>query len=539
MDINLLKKYYSGDNIKIALIDDGTIKRKVYKKIRLRNNKEKNITSSHASICADIIYSVCSNVKLVDISVTNENGIIFEEDIINGIKLALEMNVDIINISLGLESYSQQLYNICLFAYNSGVPIMAASGGKDKILYPSSLDCVFKVSSAEVSEDIEINGNEIFIDEKLLNLKGKYKDTPLLNSSFACSYASAYFALLWESRPLTDKNKLLKILSKSTNSHVNKNNEIYNKDFKALIIEPCSLNLSKYECILNKNFIKVDTLNLSNIYNNLCSSESEYPNIMIINPNNTKSAEISKFPSNRFTYIGNFDNLVKTQNNLFLDNHINYSENDIVFVSVPIVAIGSFGCNQSKYEILLSLAKGLTLNNISVSSITYNPLGILFGFNTFLYPDTIEFPNIVYSSNSILAKSSNKDIILIDLLGSICSLSDKDHYNFGMLCQAYAKAAAIDIFILCINSSIPPGIIKNQLQVLNSDGIKNFIFLISPITYYGSSIERSIKYFKSDEIRQKEYYYTIKESFSYIPTYFIDETDKICDLVINKLKDDD
>ncbi len=144
---------------------------------------------------------------------------------------------------------------------------------------------------------------------------------------------------------------------------------------------------------------------------------------------------------------------------------------------------------------MLNLVSGFKTNKIDVSTITYNPLGILFGFNTFKYPKKIEFPNIVYNVNSTIAKiSTNKDIVLVNLPGSMCSLNDKNNYDFGMLCQAYTKAVAIDIFIMCINPAITVEMIKNQMQLLNSDGINNFIFLITPITYYGSSIDRSVKY---------------------------------------------
>jgi hypothetical protein len=37
--------------------------------------------------------------------------------------------------------------------------------------------------------------------------------------------------------------------------------------------------------------------------------------------------------------------------------------------------------------------------------------------------------------------------MLIDIPGSLCSLNDKNDYDFGMLSQAYCKSAAIDVFI--------------------------------------------------------------------------------------------
>ncbi len=455
LEIDFLKKYYKGNGIKVALIDDGTTNKKVYKNISLKD-KLNNNPDSHAAICCDVMFYVAPEIDLLDINIVNDNSKIFEEDIIKGINLALENEANIINISLGLESCSQELYDICLKAYNKGIPIIAASGEIDKIVYPAALDCVFKVSSLKMKNAICVKGKDIFINEKLLFLDGKYKNTPLLNSSFASAYATACFALLWESRPFADKNELLYSLSKTNNSS-NYDDRFENKKIRAFIIEPNPINISDYSNLFRHNDISVyDIEDLKNDPEYFSNLNNENLNL-IINPHDKICSRLPELSNEKFNYIGNFikGESMKNQNVLTLDNHINYYGDGLSFVNAPIVAIGSFGCNQSKFELLLNLVSGFKTNKIDVSTITYNPLGILFGFNTFKYPKKIEFPNIVYNVNSTIAKiSTNKDIVLVNLPGSMCSLNDKNNYDFGMLCQAYTKAVAIDIFIMCINPAI-------------------------------------------------------------------------------------
>lgn len=109
---------YSGKNIKIAVIDSGIDKKipELNGKIEIETTvvKEKEKADvKHETAVASIISAeshsdnqvsgIAQDAKIVSIDVTNQSdGIVDVNDLINGINRAIEYNVDIINVSVGI-----------------------------------------------------------------------------------------------------------------------------------------------------------------------------------------------------------------------------------------------------------------------------------------------------------------------------------------------------------------------------------------------------------------------------------------------------
>ena len=123
-DVDLLKGYYTGNGVKIALIDTG-VKNDIQKRFIVKDyhynsendsvvEGEKNqLLSDHGLACASKILEVASGVNIINIDVENSEGEILETVVCKAIKFAIDNNCEIINCSLGFYEYSKELHEIC------------------------------------------------------------------------------------------------------------------------------------------------------------------------------------------------------------------------------------------------------------------------------------------------------------------------------------------------------------------------------------------------------------------------------------------
>ncbi|MFA5341102.1 MAG: S8 family serine peptidase, partial [Clostridia bacterium] len=156
-------------------------------------------------------YGVCGNVdvKILPLKVYSDlTGALQIQYIIDAIYYAIEMKVDVINISIDIPHYDEALQIACLAAYNNSIPIIASAGnkGNEYYSYPSSCYGVISVSALSLynSEyflsspfssyndriDLCAQGEDIFT----IGLNGTYKF--LSGSSFSCAMVSGAAAIL-------------------------------------------------------------------------------------------------------------------------------------------------------------------------------------------------------------------------------------------------------------------------------------------------------------------------------------------------------
>lgn len=147
---------YTGEGITIAIIDSGVDNEHV----DLHNSIKKNFRVSqlnsdisdndltHGTAVAGIIcgypndekgvLGIAPGVELISIDIT-DNDHITSESLAEGIRIAMEENVDIINISAGIEEDNVNVYNAIRDAYERGIIIIASAGNfmESNILYPA------------------------------------------------------------------------------------------------------------------------------------------------------------------------------------------------------------------------------------------------------------------------------------------------------------------------------------------------------------------------------------------------------------------
>lgn len=75
--------------------------------------------------------------------------------IIDAIYYAIEMNADVINISIDIPNFDEGLQIACLAAYEKSIPIIASAGNKSSeyYSYPSSCYGVISVSALSLYDD--------------------------------------------------------------------------------------------------------------------------------------------------------------------------------------------------------------------------------------------------------------------------------------------------------------------------------------------------------------------------------------------------
>lgn len=104
------------------------------------------------------VIGVSTEATLHAVKVLNENGVGYDSDIAAGLRWVADQNYDVGNMSLGGPSFSHTLADACLYAWDEGVLLVAASGNEgpctDCIYYPAKLSSVIAVSAIDQSDSL-------------------------------------------------------------------------------------------------------------------------------------------------------------------------------------------------------------------------------------------------------------------------------------------------------------------------------------------------------------------------------------------------
>lgn len=532
-NIELLRGYYDGAGVKIALIDTGISNSKinehfnnVYNFFYDYNTKCINISnnqithSSHGNSCAKCILDVSPMVTLLSINVESEEAGISEEAVCIAIDFAIKEKCDLINISLGFPLYSERLYLACKKAYDNGIMIIAAAAHDNELAFPADNDYTIKIIDEEVNENseeqvIRIYSNLYKVKMKSMcdisfdNKNSLYNVSMNSGTSIACAYFTAVLALFLQSRPLTNRDKIINELFEPNPPKVESKQlkSVYDLVGENSIFSSISsyYDCSQYTDIMNKNIIGYHDLLKNNIikYNSddkiNCDS---FDNLYLINPLQYQRKPINNELYKNINYIGNFKNT-----DCFLGKTLN--ENDILReIETPIILIAGVGSDCGKFSVQLELKKQMMANNIPPYCITYNPLGFIFDMDYLQYPSNISLNEMIYNLNGHIKnieenEDNNYESIIINVAGGMFPLSRANTNDFGMLYTAYLNAMTTDYFIICINSTIEMPIIEREIDKLKLYGNEDISIIISDICYNDISIDSGSGIILYNETKQK------------------------------------
>jgi len=147
----------------------------------------------HGTVCAQLILAAIPDVNIFSARIFGETAITDEVILVSAIRLCLKEKVDVINISLGIQSdlMSDSLIEACEDAYVKNIPIIAANHNDNKICFPAYYPKVFGVgnwSQSTGSKFIFVNKSPI---DFFTNGNCRYFNQDFWGSSFACPKITA------------------------------------------------------------------------------------------------------------------------------------------------------------------------------------------------------------------------------------------------------------------------------------------------------------------------------------------------------------
>ena len=223
--------------MKIALIDVGVSKTSIGNETKIRhfslNNGEmvekyKEPEEEHGTRCFKEIMAnkKTSNIQILDLNISDESGTLQVFPMIAAIEKAIDERVDIINISLGLTAYSQELFDVCEKAVQNNIVILSAASHKNTISFPADFNNVICVNvDQKQKEKIKMVGpSTVTVSMKDYIITENEVEFDFSSSSMACARVCGYFCDVLGDDPLNDKSK---VLLKKYNIKLHHTDDIY------------------------------------------------------------------------------------------------------------------------------------------------------------------------------------------------------------------------------------------------------------------------------------------------------------------------
>lgn len=199
-----------GEGVKIAVMDTGLdmsheiFKDRVKRKFNMINrNYDISDEYGHGTMVAGLILDVAPKSELYVTKVLDKNGLGSISNIMNGITFAINNNVDILCISLGMNrDLPLILKQRIVEAYEKGITIVSAVGNNNRSepLYPSKMDEVIGVGGLDKDMKLaEFSNRGYDVLAPSVEILSKFKDgkyARMTGTSFASPLVAGGIALL-------------------------------------------------------------------------------------------------------------------------------------------------------------------------------------------------------------------------------------------------------------------------------------------------------------------------------------------------------
>lgn len=147
--------------------------------------------------------------------------------VIEGIYMAIDQHVQILNMSFGMSEYSAALEQAVKDAEEAGILMVAAAGngGKDGVQYPAAFEEVMAVGSVDQHGDAapdsaEGEEMEIVAPGELVRSTGELGDECVSSgTSLAAPQVAAAASLIWERDPYATSDFVRRLLNESANGY--------------------------------------------------------------------------------------------------------------------------------------------------------------------------------------------------------------------------------------------------------------------------------------------------------------------------------
>lgn len=506
-------------NIKIAVIDTGIAdafdKKVKIKHFYLCNNKiisgYKEPIGHHGTFCLKEILKQQVAFDIVDINVANDYDKPQLNGIILGIKKAIEERSDIINISLGMNEHSDELYLACQEAIENNIAIVSAASHSGEVSYPADLKNVISIQvhsehTSEKVKKIDDSTLSVYMSKSIVQFGNSA--TSLNCTSMAAAHFSGILGKKLGGIPFYDKFSILKkdyglnldnsknFLEKLNYKKCKLYNELENKKVAVVLLPNKKFqNVNKY--IKLDNIVAFYDHDLKDFYSleKPAQLERDFDVIIIINTKENKvkiSDEISaRFKNRKIICLGEFEKNIADEALIY--KHEDFYTENLATLSKPIILISGLGANLNKFDVQTNLMKNFAQNDLNAKAISYTPEGALYGFDIFKYPNKITFPDIVCSINNYMCaaeEKTNLDVWTINVGGGCFFINNQNKNIFGKLITSYLDACNVDIFILCINNFVDIETLNFYVSKLKNKGIREVLLLFSKNSFNLNSMEK-------------------------------------------------
>lgn len=207
---------------KVAVLDTGcNLKNKnIIEAINtLSNSNDVSDTDNHGTCMVSKILELNKNISVIPIKIAENSTGITEDAFSTGIKKAIELKVDIINISIGAKTDYRSIKSAIKSAIGNNIIVVAAAGnfGGD-LLYPAKYDKVISVMARDINNiDLSFNGKSI--NKKSFSAPGEHilcNDQYLTGTSIATTYITTAVSIILNTQGKIQLEKVVSILKEST-----------------------------------------------------------------------------------------------------------------------------------------------------------------------------------------------------------------------------------------------------------------------------------------------------------------------------------
>lgn len=138
------------------------------------NNKDTKDNCEHGTYITSKLLQLNRNANLVIIKVTDNAENITEENLAKGIRKAVELNANIINISLGTSNDYPQIQKAIKEAVQKNILVIASAGNSGKnLMYPAKYDDVISVMARDIN-NFDLSENSRSKEKKSFSAPGEH-----------------------------------------------------------------------------------------------------------------------------------------------------------------------------------------------------------------------------------------------------------------------------------------------------------------------------------------------------------------------------
>jgi Subtilase family len=213
--INLKKNKFTGKEIKVAVLDTITDKTSCSNTIQDEKISRQML---HGDKVSTLIKKIAPKIELYCIPVASPRGYVNEKDFTKGLQQAIDLRVDIINMSLGFNKTINSVDSLLIEAYRKNIILVASAGnkGKNSLDFPANSPYVISVGALDsdgVRWEFSNYGNELdfVLPGTSIKLGGEF----LEGTSFSTAILTGMIARLKEQYPNSSTQFIMKKLKPS------------------------------------------------------------------------------------------------------------------------------------------------------------------------------------------------------------------------------------------------------------------------------------------------------------------------------------